>query len=714
MTQDFYTFGRTARGRAARRHAWWLSALVAIGLSTAASAQETPRRPLGPPIKLEPLDPGQPSEPVAPGRADPQAQTPEPRPLEPANPSTPPGKVDESVRIEELPPLKVEPDTARPSPPPAVPRATVPPVAAQPVNPPPINPQPLEPRSVEPRSVEPRPVNPQPVQPQPVVPPPARVQPVQPPAQRPAPDAAPADPSLAGIGILEPGKGGLPADLWRGVGRDRSLGLLGRLPARSTSLAVRQLTRRLLLTAAAPPQGLLADDQFLSLRAERVFAMGALEDLRALLAKAKPGSRDELRAKVEVEGLLLLGERQAACAAVDLHMKTGVTTFLERARATCFALTAQTDKALLALGLLRDRNVPEADEAFAILIDAQQEASTATLTALPNPTPLHIALLTRSTQNLPATLGSLSDPASLRAIALGRNEPDALRLELAERAAAIGALPPARLAEIYAARKLTAAQLKSLAVTLSAYDASARAAYYQRIAASKDVGERLGLLATWWRLARAKGDAAMVARVTARLLKDVPADARHAPVAADVARNLYLDGDPLAATVWFRVMQNAAFRNVEQFTQLAPVAKLAGGDSIDWRASDLDAWVALQSSKLGERAHDRVRLLYVLMAAVDGGQIADPALRAAWARHVPPEVAASLTATPAAWRNLEAAAGAGRIGETLLIVLAGIGDRPLDKLDPAVLHLSIVALRRLGLKDEARQLATEAALAAGL
>ncbi|MGE4011691.1 MAG: hypothetical protein AB7G15_06100 [Alphaproteobacteria bacterium] len=673
MAQQVYTFGGTAW-----RRAWWASALVAACLSTAALAQESPRRQLGPPIKLEPLEPGQQPDQVNPTRPDTSLPPPTPRLADPANPGAPPGKIDESVRIEELPPIQAVPETARPAQPPP-PRAE-PPVAAQP--------QP------QPRSE----------------PPPAAQQP----ALRPAPDAAPADPSLAGIGTLEPGKGGLPADLWRGVGRDRVLGLFGKLPARSNSLAVRQLTRRLLLTSAPPPQGLLAADNFLSLRAERLYAMGALEDLRALLAKAKPGGRDDVRAKVEVEGLLLLGERQAACAAVDLHMKAGVTVFLEQARAACYALTAQTDKALLAMGLLRERNVREADEAFAVLIDAQQEASTATLTALPNPTALHIALLTRSKQPLPATLDKLNAAASIRAVALARNEPAALRLELAERAAAIGALPPARLAELYAAQKLTEAQLKSLALTLPAYDASARAAYYQRLAASKDIGERLGHLATWWRLARAKGDAVMVARVTAPLLKDVPADARHAPVAADVARTLYLAGDPLAATVWFRVMQKAAFRNVEQYTQLAPVAKLAAGDSIKWSPDDLDAWVALQTGKLGERAHDRVRLLYVLMAAVGDGKIADPALRAAWARHVPPEVAASLTTTPRDWRNLQQAADAGRVGETLLVVLGGIGDERPDRLDPAVLHLAIVALRRLGLKDEARQLATEAALSAGL
>ena len=60
------------------------------------------------------------------------------------------------------------------------------------------------------------------------------------------------------------------------------------------------------------------------------------------------------------------------------------------------------------------------------------------------------------------------------------------------------------------------------------------------------------------------------------------------------------------------------------------------------------------------------------------------------------------------------AAAAGRRGETVLLALLVLGGSVLDESGPALLSEVVIGLRKVGLETEARRLAIEAALAAGL
>ncbi|MDD3446917.1 MAG: hypothetical protein PHS60_16030, partial [Zavarzinia sp.] len=77
-----------------------------------------------------------------------------------------------------------------------------------------------------------------------------------------------------------------------------------------------------------------------------------------------------------------------------------------------------------------------------------------------------------------------------------------------------------------------------------------------------------------------------------------------------------------------------------------------------------------------------------------------------WRADAPLDVPAAL--------GLDAALEAGRRGEALVLVLSLLGDRPLSALTPAEAKIAVSGLRRAGLVAEARALAIEIALSAGL
>ncbi|HEX4888811.1 MAG TPA: hypothetical protein VFW37_00340, partial [Alphaproteobacteria bacterium] len=63
------------------------------------------------------------------------------------------------------------------------------------------------------------------------------------------------DLDFAEAGILGPENGGFGPDMWRGADRALVEALLPKIPASTASPTLQKLTRRLLLSAATPPEG---------------------------------------------------------------------------------------------------------------------------------------------------------------------------------------------------------------------------------------------------------------------------------------------------------------------------------------------------------------------------------------------------------------------------------------------------------------------------
>src|SRR5690606_33745770 len=157
-------------------------------------------------------------------------------------------------------------------------------------------------------------------------------------------------------GVLDGASGGLGTDLWRGLGRDRLTGLIVQLPAHPKSAALRDLARRALLSRAVTPAGAAAGRSLVALRMERLLAMGDLPGVRALAQAVPPRAQGNGLGAVEVEGLFLAGDNEAACSAARRHLEASDAPGLQIALVACQAIAGEHDKASLGLALLREQD----------------------------------------------------------------------------------------------------------------------------------------------------------------------------------------------------------------------------------------------------------------------------------------------------------------------------------------------------------------------
>ena len=108
--------------------------------------------------------------------------------------------------------------------------------------------------------------------------------------------------------------------------------------------------------------------------------------------------------------------------------------------------------------------------------------------------------------------------------------------------------------------------------------------------------------------------------------------------------------------------------------------------------------------------HNRAVLIYNLLDGL-GDEVPD----AQWEVLLdgPPQISMVMP-QPALWRSLESAASKSRVGETVLLSLLALGQGGPVQANPIVLRKVLISMRKIGLEEEARALALEAAIASGL
>ena len=522
------------------------------------------------------------------------------------------------------------------------------------------------------------------------------------------------------LGILDADHGGLGRDAWAGSDRARVEALLRDLPADLGSPTLRALAVRLLLSSAKAPavsqassapssaaQPTMADavaaaqaSDFLRLRAERLYALGALNGLNRLLALVPQRVEDGWLAQARVDGLLLAGRDAEACTQVPAALaRHPEAIYWAKAQVFCQFVAGQDDQAMLALDLLREQ-APDSDPAFFRLADALA-AGTAGEAEAAALTPLTLAMLRRSGGGVPPQAVDEVEPLLLHGIAgLGGGD-HAVHAAAAERLVEIGALPGVRLAGAYDAFEFTEAEL---ADPLAGAEQAAggdgggvrgRALLYRAANRENLAATRAELLRAAFLSAEADGRATAMARAVVPLLQELapaPELAWFAPLAA---RTLYRAGQFERAGAWLSVLRvdgQSHPESREAYEELRPLQRLAGG-------SEPLAPAALT----GERG----KLLFVLSRAL--GQAETLPL----AQGEESAAAKPLERLPLLLALGDAAAG-GRRGETVLLAVRGLGAGDIATQHPLALGYAISGLTAVGLGSEARALAIEAALAAGL
>src|SRR5579864_5597411 len=247
---------------------------------------------------------------------------------------------------------------------------------------------------------------------------------------------APVDPAWVGtLGAPH----AFPPTMWQGTPRSIVAAALPGLGS-STSPALQDLARRLLLSNAAAPAGPDPSNQpgLAALRIERLAALGEVEGAIAVI-EALPGTvRDETMARRRVELDFAKNDAEAACRGVQTGIARYQSVWWDRALIACQALAGDREKAALGISLLHEQKAP-ADPTFDVLVAAVGGGRAPKLDKLAQPTPMLVSLLAASKSTQPRDLLSEADPATLRAWASNESVPALQRLAAAERAAALGA-----------------------------------------------------------------------------------------------------------------------------------------------------------------------------------------------------------------------------------------------------------------------------------
>ena len=519
------------------------------------------------------------------------------------------------------------------------------------------------------------------------------------------------DPDAAGIPVegIEP----FPGDLWSGSRRSRVEALLPRLPVAAPSFAMRRLALGLLTSPAQPPAGEGEAGALALARAERLVAMGARDVALALLESAGPAGGQSLTARIKNDRLLAAFDLDTACAQILGKAGRAGDGYWRRVRILCQAHAGLIEAATLGLELLLETDAAP-DQVFDDTIYAMAGLAEPVVDSMADPTPLRVAAWRLAQLPIPVEAVARAVPDVLPAIVVAPESLPGTRLLAAERAEASGALPIEALRDIYRTMSFSSEErADALAQVESLEPPLGRALMLQAIEAETAPALRAELLAEALFLAEAQGAHGTAARAFAHLVGTVPPAPAHVWFSAAAARAFIAAGELDAAARWYALATDHGSRNPEALRaslRLWPLMLLSGDDD-HLTTAKFNAWLSLRADEGGRTvAVARANWLAILVDAL-GGHV-DPEV---WDRLLldEPPVAARGAALALANGLLKAAEG-GQLGETVLLALLLLGDAGPAAAGIATVGPVVSSLVSADLQEEARAIALEAALAAGL
>ncbi|HUK57729.1 MAG TPA: hypothetical protein VLV50_00755 [Stellaceae bacterium] len=510
---------------------------------------------------------------------------------------------------------------------------------------------------------------------------------------------APTDASWAGT--LGPNDNALPQTMWRGTERSFVAAALP-LVAATESPALQNLTRLVLLSDAAPPAGQDAPDRpsLAALRLDRMLAVGIIAPAREIAERLPADPSSDLMDRDRVELAFAAHDRDGACKTVtDAIARYQNLPWWDRALVACQALAGEGDKAALGLSVLREQKAP-ADPPFDALIDALA-GHARKIEKVGEPTPLRLTLLAAAKQLLPADVLSAAGPAALAAYAAGEKVPALARLPAAERAALLGALAPDALGALYQAIEPKPDEQQAALKDEKPPDARVRAVLYGIARSSAPAATRAAAMTRLFADARKRGAFALAAKLLAPSVGELDPATADGAFAADAARALLIAGETDTAKPWL------AKADAPELRFLTWLAGMQGTGQDDSGALFKAAVMSLASRDSGAAAAEAD--LMVALAAAFGGNLGP----LDWAPLLAPPHAAKLPSAALVVDQQQAVAGH-RVGETVLssLLVVTAGDRL--SLEPVLLEGAVTALRAVGREPDARALALEAAVDAGI
>jgi hypothetical protein len=516
------------------------------------------------------------------------------------------------------------------------------------------------------------------------------------------------------LGPLTRANGGLDGGLWRGSSRGKIERLLQRLPLhRSPALA--SLSRRVLLTAGAAPSGAGTGVDVLALRARLLAEMGYLPDAIDLLRMAPTRALDAEAAALAVDLAWRGRDVESACNTL-LQPPAPLPLDAERQqqRIFCQWRAGQAEDARFGMELLREMDA--ADEVFELLMERMAGNDAAAVPVPDKLTSPLLAMYREAREPLPEQAFTLASTDAVAALAMDAEADPALRLSAAEAAASQGALPLAVVREVYVAQSIDPQDLAgAAALPKSGASARDRAILYQAALAASAPEARVSILQVALGPTGRAETEGWRRQVFAPLLIELPPQPSLGWYAPEAAHHLFAIGQFERARAWIALTQGDQSlgggtidtNSAMMLPSLLALDYLAGGyESVPV----LNSFIAQSQVNAGPDSVERLQAIFAAfddsLAPVAG--LADESL--AFARSdVSPELPQDNINL---WLDLGDAAAKGQTGETALLSLIGLRD--LAAADPLWLRHALSSLRRVGLEDEARRIAVEAAIANGL
>jgi len=515
------------------------------------------------------------------------------------------------------------------------------------------------------------------------------------------------------VGLLNEQSGGFPDSLWLRTRRDIVTLLLPRLPVEARSPAMRSAALKLLLSQGKAPRSEGAEQGgLLRLRAEILARMGEYDVAIALLQTAPSGDFEEVLARYDIDRMFLKLDFNGACKQARARVDLSPDPYWQRALIFCQSKDQEIEAANLGLDLLRESGYAP-DSAFVTLINAMNGYGEAALDSLPNPTPMLVSMLRVLGVDAPLNALDVANPALLRLIASAADSDIELRLLAAEQAEAVGALPAASVAALYAVVPFTQEDLTNpIEYSAQVNGPLARAILYQAILNESVPTARAEAIGIALQRAQEEGRFPTMARVLLPAMQALPVTREFAWFAAEAGRAYFAAGRWEEARRWFDVAlagRGADHEARQAAITLWPLIALTGqGQNVD--PGMLTAWWESQGGALDPGVHKRGGLLLTLLSAL-GRNVSPEQWDALLAG---PLSEPSAVASPALRYALRAAASDGRLGEAVLLALLGLGAGGPQNSGLVTLGETVVGLRAVGLNRDAQAIAVEAALAGGL
>ncbi|NKB19166.1 MAG: hypothetical protein GKS01_01360 [Alphaproteobacteria bacterium] len=511
------------------------------------------------------------------------------------------------------------------------------------------------------------------------------------------------------VGVIDDTSGGLGTEMWQGTSRSFVARAIASLPSRVRSPTMRKLMRRLLLTQAVAPKGENTEPGLFQRRVKALFASGDIKSAMSLVSSAPTRAHAEHLVHFGIDGQLFQNNTAGACQRVRAYSDEFKGIYWQQVSAFCLAMTGKKAEAALLSDVLAERS-DAIHPAFFAGMERLSGATPPQIVSLTGPSALHLALMRSAGLALPEDTTEKASPAALRAIALSPNATLDLRLTAAEEAVDIGVLDGKILADIYSAVAFDAAVLKQAPRhAADNWGVGGRALLVQAAQKAGSAAERAKLIQLAFQLARQKGGWRATAFAHSPMVKALSPSTETTWFAGDAARILITVGDIAGARKWLAYAHEQKLRSNEKSALWPLQIFLSGAEISSIEPKEITNWWNVRTAA-GTAPIVQARTLFSLLSAM--GTAVPSEL---WGKLLDGGPATQAYVPSAVVRNaLSRAAQTGSRGGTVAMALVALGDRGAGVKNLSAVEMAISALKKIEFAAEAKAIALEAAIEAGL